>query len=183
MVKLSARLLFGASLCVAIVGSTTGVCLAQALTQTDLRDAQAVATALKSQIDSGTKRSAEQAFSLGLKYRNRAAKDGNWGPAAKAFGDSAVLHPRSLALKEYAESSLRSQSKVAAAKGLEEQLAVLRQAIDLYGSALAADDVLRELTPEQRAELVQRRTCAERFVQERKFSSPCQPLQWIGLRN
>jgi len=183
MERLSARLLCGASLSLAIAGSTTGVVLAQTLSQADLRNAQAVARTLKSGIDGGTKLSAEQAFSLGEKYRNRATKDGNWGPAAKAFGDSAILYPRARALKEYAESSLRAQSKAAAAKGREEQLALLKQTLDLYGSALAADEVLRELTREQHAELVRRRGCVETFLQEGKSPSPCQPLQWAGLKN
>lgn len=183
MEKLSVQLLFGASLSLAVIAHATGDGSKQVLAQRDLRNPQAVVETLKSEINDDRKVSAKQFFSLGVKYRQRASKDNNWGPAAKAFGESAVLYPRPLALKEYADSSLRSQSRTAGSKGLEEQLEVLSQTIDLYGSALAADSVLHELSRDQRAQLDQYRSCAERFLQERKPSSPCQPLQSLGMGN
>lgn len=183
MEKLSVQLLFGASLSLAVIASSTANGPKQVLTQRDLRNPKAVAETLKSEINDNSKVSAKQFFSLGVKYRQRATKDGNWGPVAKAFGESAVLYPRPLALKEYAESSLRAQSRTAGIRGLEEQLEILRQTIDLHRSALAADSVLHELSQDKRAQLDQNRSCAERFLQERKPSSPCQPLQWLGMGN
>jgi hypothetical protein len=65
----------------------------QALTQRDLRNPKAVVEILKSELSDDSRASAKQFFSLGVKYRQRAMKDGNWGPAAKAFGESAILYP------------------------------------------------------------------------------------------
>ncbi len=181
MAKLSVQLLFGASLVLAVIASSSANGPKQALTQRDLRNPKAVIEILRSEVNDDHKASAKQFFSLGVKYRQRAEKDGNWGPAAKAFGESAVLYPRPLTLKEYAESSLRAQSRAAARKGLEEQLEVLNQTIDLYKSAIAADDILRELSQSQRAQLDQNRICVDKFLQERQLSSSCQPLQWLGI--
>lgn len=181
MEKLSVQLLFGASLVLVLITSSTANGPNQALTQRDLRNPRTVVETLKADVSNDSKALAKQFFSLGVKYRQRAIKDGNWGPVAKAFGESAILYPRPLTLKEYAESFLRAQSRAAASKGVEEQLEMLHQAIDLYKSTIAADDILRELSQSQRVQIDQDRFCTERFIQDRKPSSSCQPLQWLGI--
>jgi hypothetical protein len=181
MRKVSVQLLCGASLALAAITTSTTNGSDQSLSQRDLRNPKAVMEALNADINNSSKASAKQFFSLGVKYRQRAMKEGNWGPVAKAFGESAVLYPRSLTLKEYAESSLRARSRAAARKGLEGQLEVLNETIDLYKSAIAADDVLRELSQSQRAWLDQNRICVEKFLRDRQLSSSCQPLQWLRI--
>jgi len=181
MERLSVLLLFGVSLFLTVIACASSDGSKQELTQNDLRNQQAVTECLKSEINENRKASAKQFFLLGIKYRQRATKDGNWGPVAKAFGESAVLYPRPLALKEYAEASLKSQSKALLKKSLEEQMELLNQTIDLYRSVIAADSILCELSKDQRVELDQYLNCIEFYMQGGKPSIPCMPLQRLGL--
>lgn len=176
-----ARLLFGASFFLLTVAFASGTDGKDGLTQVDLESAKAVAEALKSEISGANKLSARQFFLLGTKYQRRAVKDGNWAPAAKAFGESAILFPRPLALSQYAESSLKAASKTVLAKGKDAQLQLLKQTIDIYDSALAADDIQHELNPAQRAQLVQDRNCSKEYLLNQKPLAHCPPLQWLAV--
>lgn len=182
MEKPSAQWLSGASLALVVVlAFSASDVLGQSLTNGDLRNPKVVVETLKSGVSSGSKASAQKFFSLGVEYRRRAGKDGNWGPAAKAFGESALLYPLPMTLKEFADSSLRSQSRAAARKGVEAQVEALADAISLYRSAVAADDIVRQLDRGQREQLDQNQFCAERFIKDRKLSLSCQPLNWLGI--
>lgn len=178
MARLSVPLLFCASLLLVVMN------LAAAngrTTQIDLAIPESVAGALKSEVGDATKASAKQFFALGLKYRERAENDENWAPAAKAFGESALLYPRPLTLKEYAESTLRAKSKVAAEKGIGEQLQLLSEMLNVYDSAIVADEILHELTSDQRAQLLHYQECSQEYLRDRKPPSQCSPLHWLGL--
>lgn len=178
---LSVRFLFVASVGLASSASATASGAAADLSQFDLRNAEAVVRSLQSGIAEDRKRSAHTFLALGEKYRQRAMRDGNWSPAAKAFGESALLYPRAAVLVQYAESSLRAEASKVAALGMEPQLELLKRTVEVYGSALASDNHAPQLTRPQKEQLEQSLECSRRYLSEQKIVEGCSPLRWLGI--
>jgi hypothetical protein len=178
---LPAHLLFIASVALGSSASMAASNSGRELSQADLRNAEAVVHQLKSGVDDDRKRSARTFFTLGDRYRQRALKDGNWSPVAKAYGESAVLYPRTTVLIQYAESSLKAQARSAAARVTEGQLELLKQTVDIYDSALASEKYAPQLTPSQQKQLEQHHNCSRQYLTDRKVAETCPPLLLLGV--
>lgn len=178
MKRQSVPLSFGASFFMVLVGVAAA---SERIAQTDLVTPESVTSALRSEIGDPTRASAKQLFALGLKYRERAEKDGNWAPAAKAFGESALLYPSPLTLMQYADCTLQATSRMARAEGAEEPSQQLEGMLPIYDSAIVADKILHELTSDQRAQVIHYRNCLADYLRDRQAASRCLPLQWLRI--
>lgn len=186
MEKPLVRLLWFASILLIPLSCSAGDTVRPVLEQTDLEKPDAVVAVLKTGVSQDTKARAAFFFAEGVEMREQAIKGKrSWGPAAKSFGASAVYYPRPLALMGYAEAGLRdigmSYGSDKSAESAQVQHAVLNGTLHKYKSALAADDILKELTPEQRTELNQYHQCILQYL-ESKTSSSCPPVKWVGLK-
>lgn len=163
-----------------IIGTTLPVAAAP-LDQADLAREERVVRHLRGGMTEEDRRLAAMFYLAGEVIRQRHGGK-NWGALVKAYGDSAVHRPAPPALKAYAEASLRSwrewsnpQPDLAGAKR-----AALRQAQGIYAAALAADDVVRELTPEERVEIAVWRDCIGAWLDTGRRGADCTPLEWIA---
>lgn len=155
--------------------------VAAPLEQTDLAHPDDIVARLRAGVSEADRRSAESLLRRARTLRDRNAGR-NWGPVVKAFGESAVHRPAPPALIGYAEARLRSwpewsnpQPDLPGAKR-----AILREAQGVYATALAADDVVRELTPAARAEIAHWRDCIGAYLDADTRLPDCQPLVWIA---
>ncbi len=166
--------------CSVLLGLASETCAsATLLSQAELMRPDAVRERLTSPIPHADTTSAA-AF---LVQARRSMSSDDWGTAAKAFGESAVLYPTPEALSGYAEARLRGwmqwsnpQPNLAGAK-----LLALREAHGVYSSALAADDLLSALSPATRAAILRRRDCIAAFLRAGQAAGDCEPLRWIAV--
>jgi hypothetical protein len=180
MEKQSVRLLWFASILLLPIGCSAGDAVRPALTQSDLEKPDAVAAVLKAGVSKDAKAMAELFFAEGVKAHEQATKGKrSWGPVAKSFGASAIYYPRPLALMGDAEAVLRDIG--GANKPEQVRKAVLEGVLNEYRSAIAADDILKELTSEQRTELNQYHQCILQYLGG-KTPPSCPPVKWVGLK-
>jgi len=134
-----------------------------ALAQEDLERPEVVAAWLKANAASAN-RKREEAF---IQMAKDAARQRNWGAAAKGFGQSAMHFPTPQALRGYADASLRVYGPVRARTG-----ETFREKSDLAGAqrvldtAAAADAVLNELSPADKRALEQDRACLQSYLED-----------------
>jgi hypothetical protein len=166
---------------VAWVTFSAASALAAPLEQAELARADIVAAELRAGVSEADRRIAEASYRLAVTLRARNAGR-NWGPSAKAFGESAVHRPAPSALIGYAEARLKSwpewsnpQPDLPSAKR-----ATLREAQGVYAAALAADDITRELPTAMRANVVAWRDCIGAYLEAGRRTPDCPPLVWIA---
>ena len=180
MEKQSVRLLCFASILLLPLGCSAGEAVRPALTQSDLEKPDRVVAVLNAGVSKEAKAKAALFFAEGVKAREQATKgQRSWGPVAKSFGASALYYPRPLALMGDAEAVLRDIG--GANKPAQVKKAVLEVVFNEYKSAIAADDILKELTSEQRTELNQYHQCVSQHL-EGKTPPSCPPLMWVGIK-
>jgi hypothetical protein len=149
------------------------------LEQRDLKKPAVISEWLKSNGATADKARAKLFFDEGLKDKKRGA----WDPAAKSFGESALVYPTPHALIETANADLhalgntRARKKNYAQKSRSDMTSVEL----IYRSALAADAVLNTLNTEEKKQTQQNADCLTAFIQSGKIQPDCLPLQAYGL--
>jgi hypothetical protein len=150
----------------ALVAALSGgaVVAPTALDQDALTQPQVVTAWLKAHAKTADRQVAQRCFAMGL----QAQRQGNWSRASKAFGESALFFPTPAALTSYADNQLRNLGRVRAREriGAHEAAADLKQALNLYRSALAADQDLRMLSPSAAASLKVDEACLSQHLEQ-----------------
>jgi hypothetical protein len=133
------------------------------LSQEQLKDSQAVTKWLRKNRGKADTSRAEQFFKSG----ERAKRQGRWGPAGKAFAESAIRWPRPQALSEYADALLRARGEMRRKANTlhKHSREDLREAEHLYRSALAADGELGMLSAKEKEGLMANVACVSAYVQ------------------
>lgn len=124
------------------------------------------------------KATARKLFDLGT--RRKQHKD--WDGAIKGFGDSAAFYPAPRTFIELAEAELQMLREVRRHGATDaDRLGDVKAAADSYGYALAADSVLRQLTPAQRQRLESHMACMADYVRTQVAARNCLPLVLYGV--
>lgn len=129
---------------------------APVLRPTELRDARAVGRWLEAHRN--VPRTEAEAFQ---RLGDKAASGRRWGAASKAYGESALLYPAPDVIAAYARTLLQERGQTHAAQKVsaDQHQAAWVEASQLLNSAMAADDVLRQLKPAQRQALAADASC------------------------
>lgn len=118
------------------------------LGQSDLKKPAAVSQWLKENGAIADKARAKAMFGAGVKAKEQK----RFGPAAKAFGESAIYYPTPEAIREFADAELLTLGGIRERNKDRkwQKKSYLSSALSLYQSALAADSVLRTLSAEEK---------------------------------
>ena len=176
MEKLLARSTWFAGAALLVVACSAG---AEPLSQQDLKSPERVEAWLKANKQDLDAKAAQDFFQQGVQSKQQR----RWGPALKSFGESALRKPSAPTLIEYAEVHLRLLGEMRARDNsyAEYQQRDLTSAEQLYRSALAAENVLPELSSQQREEARRNADCLAEFLRSRGVQDACGPLRAYGL--
>lgn len=152
---------------------------AEPLSQQDLKSPERVEAWLKANKQDLDAKAAQDFFQQGVQSKQQR----RWGPALKSFGESALRKPSAPTLIEYAEAHLRLLGEMRARDNsyAEHQQRDLTSAEQLYRSALAAENVLPELSSQQRDEALRNADCLAEFLRSPRVLDACEPLRAYGL--
>ena len=106
-----------------------------------------------------------------------------FGPAGKAFGESAMYYPTPEAIREYAEIELRTLDEIRERNKNRDQYlkSDLSSALGLYQSVLASDAVLATMSTAEKKQTQQNVDCLTSYLSSEKAPAPCPPLQAYGV--
>ncbi len=118
-------------------------------------------------------------FDAGMKAKTQK----RFGPAGKAFGESAIYYPTPDAIREYADINLRSLGEIRERNKnrAEYMKSDLSSALALYQSVLASDAVLTTLSATEKKQTKQNVDCLAGYLRTEKAQTPCPPLQAYGV--
>lgn len=175
LTTLTAALLFGPVQAQAISSLRT----APILLQGDLEKPQNVIDWLKANEAKADKATARKLFDQGTRHKQR--KD--WDGAIKGFGGSAGFYPAPRTFIELAEAELQMLRNTRHSTGTTnaDRLGDLKAAANSYGHALAADSVLKQLTPKQRQDLEFNIACTTEYLKTQLTARHCPPLVLYGI--
>lgn len=173
MVKLLALLLwFASSLLGPYVFAKEEATEKQFLTNEQLRDAEFVATWLKTKATNVNKKEAARFLETAMAAKNSSA-------AAKGFLESMIRYPSPQALAGYAAAESRMFGEIRKRNKNVDQhiISDMGRALDYYKSAIAANAVLK-IMPEHEIEQVRKNVaCLTIYLQAKTPQKNCQPLQ------
>ena len=166
----------GCSAALLMVACSAG---AEPLSQRDFKSPERVEAWLKANKQGLDIKAAQDFFQQGVQSKQQR----RWEPAFKSFGESALRKPSATTLIEYAEVHLRLLGEMRARDNsyAEYQQRDLTSAEQLYRSALAAENVLPELSSQQREEARRNADCLAEFLRSRGVQDACGPLRAYGL--
>ena len=175
MARRLARSLWCASACWCAALAYAAASPPPRLEQADLARPERVAAWLKANATSADTKTAQMFFQHGEK----AAKRGDWGAAAKAFGEGAIHHPTPRHMEAYAAARLKMLGDLRRRdKNLVQNKAQdLGEALALYRSAVSADDALRALAATDKAALNGKVQCLEASHKAGKAVEGCEPAR------
>ncbi|WP_139026485.1 hypothetical protein [Achromobacter arsenitoxydans] len=149
------------------------------MTQQQLSSPEAVAKWLQDNPEGRDRKVAEFFFQEGTRYKQRKY----WSAAAKSFGESAIRYPGPHVLDEYVTSNLKMLGEIRGQRG-GTQLGVngdMNNAMGQYQSALAADEILHSLSPEEATRVRKNIECLKRYLHTQEVHRDCQPMKFYGL--
>lgn len=158
------------------------VCSASAdpLSQRDLHNPERVEAWLTTNKNALDAKAAQAFFQAGVQSKQQR----RWGPALKSFGESAIRKPSAPTLIEYAEAHLRLLGEVRAPEtDAQYTQRDLSSAERVYRSALAAEAVLPELSPQQSEQTRRNADCLAEYLRSGSTQNTCEPLQSYGLKS
>lgn len=166
-------------LCNAAVASTppTGA-LGIVMKQEDARRPEVVVAWLRANAAKADRRMANSLFEMGL----RTNKQKNWSASTKDFGESMIRFPGPRALAEYARARHRMLGSVRARERASNDVVAkdMRHFLDVYETSLAADDVVQELEPHDKEQILSDVTCVKAHLQTGRAQPECRPLQYFA---
>ncbi len=144
----------------------------------DARRPDVVVAWLQRNAASADRRIAKQAFDIGV----QANKRGNWSGAAKSFGESLIRYPAPRTLVERAKALHRSLGIVRAREKASpnELESDLKTFAEVYETALAADDVVHELSAADRERILSDATCVRAYLGTGQAQAGCRPLRYFA---
>jgi hypothetical protein len=148
------------------------------LTEEDVRNREFVSNWLRTKGASVDQTESKWYFEQGMRENQKK----NWSAATKAFGESMIRYPTPHALAEYADAELRMLGESRARENSMDQhkLEDMKDALDFYKSALAADAVLNTMSKQDRERVRQSADCLDAYIRSGKARSNCQPLEVYG---
>ena len=150
------------------------------LTQEALADPRAVARSLERKPAPSARVAAEKLAALAASAQAQA----NWSRAAKAYGESAVFYPAPRTLIGYAEAFLHDIAAVRARTGdTASARADLTHASGIYRSALAADDLVPQLSASEKKGAADAASCLEAHIAGNAAPGDCRPLKIYARRS
>ena len=176
MEKRMARPTWFAGAALLVVACSAG---AEPLSQQDLKSPERVEAWLEANKQDLDVKAAQDFFQQGVQSKQQR----RWEPALKSFGESALRKPSAPTLLEYAEVHLRLLGEMRARDNsyAEHQQRDMSSAEQLYRSALAAENVLPELSSQQREDVRRNADCLAEFLRSRGVQDACGPLRTYGL--
>ncbi len=149
------------------------------LGQDDLKKPATVSAWLKENGDKADKARAKTMFAAGL----QAKAEKRFGPAGKAFGESAIYYPTPEAIHEYADVQLHTLGEIRERNKDRGQhmKSDLSSALSLYQSVLASDTVLATMSAAEKQQTKQNVDCLAAYLRSEKASMPCPPLKAYGV--
>ena len=154
---------------------------AEPLSQRDLKSPERVEAWLKANKQGLDVKAAQDFFQQGVQSKQQR----RWGPALKSFGESALRKPSAPTLIEYPEVHLRLFGEKRAREHgyAEHKRRDLTSAEQLHRSALAAENVLPEVSPQQREQTRRSAECLAEYLHSGSAEQACEPLQSYGLQS
>ena len=166
------KLLGAVSTCLIAVlgGSFTSAATAQRprLTQEDLQNPERVIQVVKDPMNEKNQATAKELYQDALQ---RMAKK-NWGSAGKSFGESALYYPTAKAFIGFAEAI----AHISRRHDRTTKLRMLEGICNYLASAVAVDEIQKQLTLIETEQLKRERDCISTFLATQKPQADCKLL-------